>query len=180
MGRIIIYSAVGLSVLIGALLVASQIIRPPDLHDFESRDLYKTSAAQAYSGDEGLLLDLGFDQILGDDLAGSQALDVHVYPNFLPQIRRYAWYPYRESDSLKITPSWGAEVAEVTLDDAPLPLTAVIELSAQDHGREFVQEARTAEGDRAASYVILVMPHTFPPLKTQISSAEDVAPPACQ
>ena len=69
MGRIIIYIAVGLSVLIGALLVASQIIRPPDLHDFESRDLYQTSAAQAYSGDEGLLLDLEFDQILGDDLA---------------------------------------------------------------------------------------------------------------
>ena len=91
MGRIIIYSAVGLTVLIATLLVASQIIRPPDLHDFESRDLYKTSAAQAYSGDEGLLLDLGFDQILGNDLTGSQALDVHVYPNFMPQIRRYAW-----------------------------------------------------------------------------------------
>ena len=176
MGRIILYSALGLFVLIGALLVASQVIRPPDLHDFESSDLYKTSAAQTYSGDKGLLLDLGFDQVLGDDLVGSQGLDVHVYPNFLPQIRRYAWYPYRESDSLKIRPSWGTEVAEVTLDDAPLPLTAVIELNAQDHGREFVLEARTADGDRATSYVILVMPHTFPPLKTQISSAEDVAP----
>ena len=117
-----------------------------------------------------------FDQILGDDLAGSQALDVHVYPNFLPQIRRYAWYPYRESDKLYDQPVLGDDVAEVTLDDAPLPLTTVIELSAQDHGKEFVLEAKSADGDRAASYVILVMPHTFPPLKTQISSAEDVAP----
>lgn len=108
MGRIILYSALGLVVLIGALLVASQVIRPSDLHDFESSDLYKTSAAQTYSGDKGLLLDLGFDQVLGDDLVGSQGLDIHVYPNFLPQIRRYAWYPYRGSDSLTITPSWGA------------------------------------------------------------------------
>ncbi len=162
-------------VLVG-LVVASQVIRPADLHDFQSEDFYKTSAEQSSPGDTGLLLNLTVDHTLGGDLADVSSLDVHVYPNFLPQIRRYAWYPYRPSDRLTVTPSWDDDVTSITVDGAPQALTAPIELSAQDHGRETVISVQTADGARRASYVILVMPHTFPPLKTQVRSADDVAP----
>ena len=175
-GRVIAYSALGLVVLLVGLILASQVVRPPDLHDFESVDYYKTSAEQASPGDPGLLLDLRFDQTLGGDLSGVSTLDVHVYPNFLPQVRRYAWYPYRASDQLKVTPSWDPQVASVTLDGEPLSSSVPFELSAQDHGREVTIRAQTADGSRSANYVILVVPHTFPPLKTRISSADEVAP----
>ena len=83
------YGALGWVVLLVGLILASRIVRPADLHDFESVDYHKTSAEQASPGDLGLLLDLRFAKTLGG-LAGVSALDVHVYPNFLPQVRRYA------------------------------------------------------------------------------------------
>lgn len=175
-GRVIGYSVVGLVVLLAGLILASQVIRPADLHDFQSVDLYKTSAAQTAPGDTDLLLRLSFEQTLGGDLSDGSSLDVHVYPNFLPQIRRYAWYPYRDSDRLTVTPSWDPQVASITLDGKSLSSTDPFELSAEDHGREFVLSAKTADGARGAEYVILVMPYTFPPLRTQISSVGDVAP----
>ncbi len=156
--------------------MASQVIRPADLHNFQSADFYKTSAAQTSPGDTGLLLDLTFDQTLGGTLSQASSLDIHVYPNFLPQIRRYAWYPYRASDRLTVTPSWDAHVASITVDGAPRSPADPIELNAQDHGREVMISAQTADGTRMANYVILVMPHTFPPLKTQVRSVDDVAP----
>ncbi len=175
-GRIIGYSAVGLVVLLGGLLLATQVIRPADLHDFQSTDFYKTSADQTSPGDTTFLLDLTYDQALGGELSDTSSLDIHVYPNFLPQIRRYGWYPYRAGDRLTVTPSWGPQVASITVDGKPHALTDPIELSAHDHGREVVVSARTADGARRANYVILIMPHTFPPLRTQVSAVEDVAP----
>lgn len=86
------------------------------------------------------------------------------------------WYPYRASDRLTVTPSWGPQVASVTVDGEPHDSTAPFEMSAQDHGREVVISAQSNDGLRSANYIILVMPHTFPPLKTQISSADDVSP----
>ncbi len=174
--RILGYGVLTLVVLLVGLIVAGLVIRPADLHDFQSEDFYKTSAAQTSPGDTGLLADLTFDQNLGGNLAEVSSLDVHVYPNFMPEIRRYAWYPYRASDRLTVTQSWNGPVASVTLNGEPLSPTTPIELSAQDHGREFVLSAETEDGARRANYVILVMPHTFPPLKTKISSVEDVAP----
>ncbi|MEM1154770.1 MAG: cadherin-like beta sandwich domain-containing protein, partial [Pseudomonadota bacterium] len=175
-GRIIGYGVLVIVLLVVGVIVASQVIRPADLHDFQSTDLYKTSAAQTHPGDTGLLLDLGFVQALGGDLPNDAELDIHVYPNFLPDIRRYAWYPYRDSDQLNITPSWSPEVTSITLDGEPLSSTAPIQLSAKNHGHEVRITAETEDGSRSAEYVILIMPHTFPPLKTQISSAEGVAP----
>lgn len=161
---------------VGGLLGVSTFSNPPDLHDFESIDLYETSLTQTYPGDPGLLNDLSFKQVLSGDLENVTALSTHVYPNFLPTIRRYAWYPYRDSDRLIINPSWDTEITEVSLNGGPISPSATIELEAQDHGREFTLEATTADGSRTANYVILVMPHTFPPLKTRVSAAEDVAP----
>ncbi|MEO1476598.1 MAG: aryl-sulfate sulfotransferase [Pseudomonadota bacterium] len=176
MARVMFFGAAALIVLLIGLLGASQIIRPADLHDFESEDFYKTSAEQTSPGDTGLLLDLTFEQTLGGDLSDVQSLDVHVYPNVLPQVRRYAWYPYRDSDRLTITPSWSADVAAVSVDGQPHSTADPIALRARDHGREVVITAETADGVRAATYVVLTMPYTFPPLKTQISAADDVAP----
>ncbi|MEM9706040.1 MAG: aryl-sulfate sulfotransferase [Pseudomonadota bacterium] len=164
-----------LTLLIG-LLVASQIVKPGDLHDFESTDFYQSSATQTSPGDSALLLDLKFDQALGEDLSDLTTLDVHVYPNFIPQVRRYAWYPYRQSDRLTITPSWSEDVTRLTLDGEPISLTEPIDLSAKDHGQEVRLTASTSGGARTANYVILTMPHNFPPLKTQIQSADEVAP----
>ena len=50
---------------VGGLLGVSTVSTPPDLHDFESIDLYETSATQTYPGDPGLLNDLSFKQVLG-------------------------------------------------------------------------------------------------------------------
>ncbi|MEM9255259.1 MAG: aryl-sulfate sulfotransferase [Pseudomonadota bacterium] len=176
MVRVAGYSILILVVLIIGLVLAAQAIRPADLHDFESADFYRTSAAQTNPGDTGLLLGLSFDNYLGDDLADDSDLDVHVYPNFLPQIRRYAWYPYRDSDRLIVKPSWDSAVASITVDGENTALTDTIELNAQNHGQEIIVTAQNADGSRRAEYVILIMPHTFPPLKTEISSVDDVAP----
>ena len=159
-----------------ALLTASQVIRPPDLHDFESSDFYKTSAAQTAAGDAGLLRAMNPAQMLTGDLAGADGLDVHVYPNFLPQIRRYAWYPYRASDTLTLNPSWASEVTEVRVNGEPTSLSAPITLDAQAHGSEVIIEAQTADGARRAEYVFVVLPHTFPPLRTTVHAADAVAP----
>ncbi len=174
--RVVAYGALGLVVFFVALITASQIIRPADLHDFQSSDLYKTSAEQTSPGDTDLLLELGFEQTLGGNLSEASSLDVHVYPNFSPKIRRYASYPYRASDRLMVTPSWAPEVASITVDGEPHSSADPLELDARNHGREVLVSARTADGARRADYVILIMPHTFPPLKTQITSVDDVAP----
>ena len=76
---------------------------------------------------------------------------------------------------MKVTPSWDSQVTSVTLGGEPLSSSAPFELSARGHGREVALSAQTAAGSRSANYVMLVMPHTFPPLKTQISSADEVA-----
>ncbi|MEL7481079.1 MAG: aryl-sulfate sulfotransferase, partial [Pseudomonadota bacterium] len=175
-GRAITFVALGALGLLIGLLVASQTIRPADLHDFESEDFYRTSAEQTAPGDTGLLLDLTFEQTLSGDLSDVQSLDVHVYPNVLPQIRRYAWYPYRASDRLTVTPSWAPAVTSVSVNGTPQSPNDPIELRARDHGREISISAGTADDRRTANYIILIMPHTFPPLKTQIRSAEDIAP----
>ena len=173
--RIGIVIALILALMIG-LLVASKIVKPGDLHDFESEDFYKTSAAQTSPGDTRLLRNLAFDHTPGGDLSDQTTLDIHVYPNFLPQVRRYAWYPYRRSDRLVISPNWSEDVASVTHNGEPISLTEPIELSAKTHGQEVNLTATTPDGTRTANYVILTMPHNFPPLKTQIGSADEVAP----
>lgn len=175
-GRIIGYGVLVIVLLLVGVIVASQVIRPPDLHDFQSTDFYKTTAAQTHPGDTGLLLDLDFVQALGGDLSNNSELDIHVYPNFLPEVRRYAWYPYRDSDQLTVTPSWSTEAASITVDGQSLSSNTPFQLYGKNHGQEMRITAETQDGSRTAEYVILIMPHTFPPLKTQISSAEDVAP----
>ncbi|MEO0817977.1 MAG: aryl-sulfate sulfotransferase [Pseudomonadota bacterium] len=176
MARFIGYVVFALVVLLTGLVIASQVIRPEHLHDFESDDFYKTSAQQTSPGDTGLLLDFTFEQALGGDLSGVQSLDVHVYPNVLPQIRRYGWYPYREEDSLTVTPTWSSDVTSVTVNGEPHAPADPIELSGKDHGQETLIIAETAGGARTASYVILTLPHTFPPLKTTVHSVDEVAP----
>ncbi|MEO1042882.1 MAG: aryl-sulfate sulfotransferase [Pseudomonadota bacterium] len=176
MGHRSIIAVAVLFAAIGGFILTSKTIRPPDLHDYESADFYKTSAEQTSPGDPGLLLDLSFEQALGGDLSGVQSLDVHVYPNFLPEIRRYGWYPYRAADDLTVTPAWSPDVASVTVDGEPHGLTDPIVLHAHDHGQETVIAAQTADGARLAHYVILTLPHTFPPLKTQVSAPQEVAP----
>lgn len=175
LSRIGVFILLILASLIG-LLVASQTLKPGDLHDFESADFYQSSAKQTSPGDSELLRDLTFDQTLSGDLSDLTALDVHVYPNFIPQVRRYAWYPYRRSDRLVISPNWSDEVASVTLDGEAISLTQPIELSAKNHGQEVQLTAVAADGVRTANYVILTMPHNFPPLKTQIEAPDEVAP----
>ncbi len=175
-GRIIGFTIGGIVTLIAVFLISSQVIRPADLHDFQSADFYKTSAEQSSPGDTGLLQSLDFKQTLSGDLSGLSSLDVHVYPNFLPQIRRYAWYPYRSSDQLTVTPSWASQVSAVSVDGKSHDVNTPLVLDAEDHGREVRISAKNADGSRSADYVILVMPHTFPPLRTQVSSAEEVAP----
>lgn len=176
MRRVFGYALLAVIIGVSGLLGASQVIPPADLHDFQSDDFYKTSAEQTSPGDAGLLLNLSFDQTLGGDLADRSSLDVHVYPNFLPKIRRYAWYPYRPSDRLTVTPSWNPEVASVTLNGDAIASADAIELDAAEHGREVVIAAQTADGARTAEYVILVMAHTFPPLKSTVSAVDEVAP----
>ncbi|MEM7493934.1 MAG: cadherin-like beta sandwich domain-containing protein, partial [Pseudomonadota bacterium] len=161
--------------LIGAL-AASQVVKPSDWHDFESEDFYKTSAAQTDPGDTTLLQNLSFSQALGGELTDFTTLDLHVYPNFLPQIRRYAWYPYRRTDQLTISPTWSGDVAKVTLNGAPVSLSDPILVSAENIGQEVRLEAFTPDDERRASYVVLIMPHNFPPLKTRVNAADDVAP----
>lgn len=158
------------------LLIASQIIKPADLHDFESDDFYKTSARQTHPGDTGLLVSLSFEQSHGGDLTDVTGLETHVYPNFLPQIRRYAWYPYRADETLTVTPTWSADVASVSVDGKPHDLAAPITLDAANHGAEVSITASSADGTRTASYVILTLPYNFPPLRTKISDASQVAP----
>jgi hypothetical protein len=174
--RILFYGFLGLLALILSLIVASQVIRPTHLHDFESIDLYKTSAQQTAPGDTSLLLDFSFDQSLGRDLSDISTLDVHVYPNFLPQIRRYGWYPYRPEDKLIITTSWSAEVARVTVNGEPHPVSDPIELSAANFGEETSIIAETSDGARSANYIFLTLPHTFPPLKSIVINPDEVAP----
>ena len=99
-----------------------------------------------------------------------------LYPNFLPQIRRYAWYPYRRTDQLTIRPTWSGDVAKVTLNGEPISLSDPILVSAENTGQEVRLEAFTPDYKRTASYVVLIMPHNFPPLKTQVNAADDVAP----
>lgn len=158
------------------LLVASQVVRPLDLHEFQSADFFKTNNAQTDPGDPDLLLDLSFEQTLGGNLRRKTDLDVHVYPNFLSEIRRYAWYPYRSSDRLDITPSWSPDVMSMTVNGKPHPLDQPVTLSAKKYGREVTLIGQNADGSREANYVFLILPHTFPPLQTTITSAEDVAP----
>ena len=174
--RILLMTVMALVLLLVGLYAASQLIRPPHLHDFESDDFYKTSDEQTSPGDTGLLLDFAFEQTLGGDLAGVQSLDVHVYPNVLPQIRRYGWYPYRPEDLLTVTPSWAPDVASITVNGDSHGLADPIELSGQDHGEETFIIAETADGQRSASYVFLTLPHTFPPLRTQVNNPDEVAP----
>ena len=158
------------------LLLSTQVVRPPDLHEFQSADFFKTSGVQTDPGDADLLLDLRFEQTLGGDLRRKDELDIHVYPNFLADIRRYAWYPYRPSDRLNVTPSWSSDVVSMTVNGKPHPLDKPITLSAKKHGREVTLVGQNADGTRVANYVVLVLPHTFPPLQTTITSADDVAP----
>ena len=170
------YVVLALVVLVAGLMIASQVIKPEYLYDFESDDFYRTSAQRTSPGDTGLLLDFTFEQTLGGDLSGVEALDVHVYPNVLPQIRRYGWYPYREEDRLTVTPTWSADVTSVTVNGEARSAAEPIELFAEDHGQETVIVAATADGARTANYVFLTLPHTFPPLKTTVHSPGDVAP----
>ena len=139
-----------LALVIG-LLVASQVVKPADLHDFESEDFYKSSAAQTSPGDTGLLRRLVLDHTLEGDLSAQTTLDIHVYPNFLPQVRRYAWYPYRRSDRLMISPDWSEDVARVTRNGEPISLTEPIEVSAKTHGQEVHLTAMTSDGARTAN-----------------------------
>ncbi|MEO0435336.1 MAG: aryl-sulfate sulfotransferase [Pseudomonadota bacterium] len=174
--RLLAYGVVGFTTVLVSLLVASQVIQPPDIHDFESIDFYKTNAQQTAPGDTSLLLNVVFDQTLGGDLSERSTLEVHVYPNFLPQIRRYGWYPYRAQDLLTITPSWSSDVVSVTVNGRPHPVSEPIKLSAADFGQETSIVAETPDGARKANYVFLTLPHTFPPLKSQVNSPNEVAP----
>ncbi|MEL7130585.1 MAG: aryl-sulfate sulfotransferase [Pseudomonadota bacterium] len=174
--RLFGYTALGLLVVLIGLVIASQTIRPTDLHDWESADFYKTSDEQTSPGDTGLLLDMAFEQTLGGDLDGISSLETHFYPNVLAEVRRYAWYPYRPEDRLTVKPVWSSDVESVTVDGAIQTPTDPIELSAKNYGQETLIEARTADGTRTANYVILTLPHTFPPLKTQINNPHEVAP----
>ncbi|MEO0870660.1 MAG: aryl-sulfate sulfotransferase [Pseudomonadota bacterium] len=174
--RSALYILGGMAAIIAGLLVYALAVPPADLHDFESSDFYKTSAAQTDPGDTGLLVSLDYDQSLGGDLVGETGLETHVYPNFYPEIRRYAWYPYRRDDTLSVTPNWSADVAQVSVNGEPHDLAAPITLSAADHGTEVSITASTADGARTANYVILTLPYNFPPLKTKISDAAQVSP----
>ncbi|MEO1323471.1 MAG: aryl-sulfate sulfotransferase [Pseudomonadota bacterium] len=176
MFRIFGFAVLGLLILLIALVIASQTVRPSDLHDWESQDFYKTSVEQTSPGDTGLLLGFNFAQSLGDDLSEVTGLKTHVYPNVLPEIRRYGWYPYRPSDRLTVTASWAPDVSSVTVNGVSQAPGDPIELSARDHGQEVSIIAEAANGARRANYVILTLPHTFPPLKTEIRSADEVAP----
>ncbi|MEO1729760.1 MAG: aryl-sulfate sulfotransferase [Pseudomonadota bacterium] len=158
------------------VLIAALTIRPADLHDFESDDFYKTSAAQTDPGDATLLTGWSYDQSLGGDLSEVTGLDIHVYPNFLPEVRRYAWYPYRSDDSLTVTPQWSAEVASVTVNGEAHEPSDPISLSAENHGSEVSITAKTADGARVANYVILTLPYNFPPLRTKITDPSQVSP----
>jgi len=166
----------GLMALVAGLLIASQIVKPADLHDFESDDFYKLSDEQTNPGDTGLLLGLTFDQKHGGNLAQASGLDLHVYPNFLPAVRRYAWYPYREGDTLSVSANWSNEVANVTVNGKPHAPSAPIVLDGAKHGTELSITATNADGTRRANYVILTLPHNFPPLKTKISDPAQVSP----
>ena len=174
--RAIGFTVLGVLVLLIGLVIASQTIRPADLHDWESDDFYKTSDEQTSPGDTGLLLDMAFEQRLGGDLEGISSLETHFFPNVLAEVRRYAWYPYRPEDRLTVKPVWSSDVESVTIDGATQSPTDPIELSAKNYGQETLIEARTADGTRTANYVILTLPHTFPPLKTQINNPDEVAP----
>ena len=176
MARISSIGLLGGMILLFGMLVSCQVIPPANLHDFESDDFYKTSAEQTSPGDTGLLISLDFEQELGGRLSTETDLETHVYPNFLPEVRRYGWYPYQPSDRLVVTPTWAADVTTVTVDGKPHSVTDPISLKAKKHGREVSITASTEDGARTANYVFLTLPHTFPPLKTKISSVEDVAP----
>lgn len=171
-----LYVLGGLIAIIAGLLIFALTVAPADLHDFESDDFYKTSAAQTDPGDTSLLVSLDYDQSLGGDLAEQTGLVTPVYPNFFPEIRRYAWYPYRSDDTLSVTPKWSADVAKVSVNGEPHDLAAPITLSAKDHGTEVSITATTADGARTANYVILTLPYNFPPLKTKISDPAQVSP----
>ncbi|MEL6238701.1 MAG: cadherin-like beta sandwich domain-containing protein, partial [Pseudomonadota bacterium] len=171
-----LYAFATLLAIIAGLLVYALTVAPADLHDFESGDFYKTSAVQTDPGDTGLLVSLDYEQSLGADLVGETGLVTHVYPNFFPEIRRYAWYPYRSDDTLSVTPNWSADVARVSVNGEPHDLAAPITLSAADHGTEVSITASTADGARTANYVILTLPYNFPPLKTRITDPLQVSP----
>ncbi len=174
--RIAGFTIVGVLVLVAAVLGSALLIKPGDLHDFESGDFYKTSAAQTDPGDTELLESLAYDQTLGGDLSAATGLDLHVYPNFLPQVRRYAWYPYRSDDTLTITPTWSSDVANVLVNGEAHALDAPITLDASAHGTEIAITATNADGSRRANYAILTMPYNFPPLRTKITDPSQVAP----
>ena len=66
-------------------------------------------------------------------------------------------------------------MVSVTVNGKPHPVSEPIKLSAADFGRETSIIAQTPEGARTANYVFLTLPHTFPPLKSQVNSPDEVA-----